>query len=288
MTQPDARKTLAQLRKEWEGCTKCELGQRRQATSGSFVFGEGRTRGIMLIGEGPGRTEEQEGRPFIGKSGEILRRLLTHWKISDVYLTNLVTCRSCSPVLDADGLPRIGRNKMPMFRDEAPLPTHMEACRQRLIEEIYLVDPVVIVSLGGKAAEALLQKPVTITRDRGQEKHIEIPGASWRATFTEKRGAWLRKVGGQLVAPVEENTVTYLLIPTLHPAYVLREIHNDQPENPFRQFASDIKKAVKIYERYMLEVHGVEPRASEEEEGDISAMHEVEVTEDDEDDYYSE
>lgn len=126
----------------------------------------------------------------------------------------------------------------------------------RLHEQIYLVDPVLIVSLGGPATEMLIGKSVAITQERGKERHITIPGATHRPVLTDKKKAWLRKVAGRLVAPTEPNEVRYLLLPTLHPAFVARRIEDRGPKSPIRQFASDIRKAIKIYEMYMMEVLG--------------------------------
>jgi DNA polymerase len=64
------------LREEWRGCTSCELGSRRIAAEGEFVFGEGLPRGIMFIGEAPTKEDEGTGRPFTGKSGQIVRKII--------------------------------------------------------------------------------------------------------------------------------------------------------------------------------------------------------------------
>ena len=89
------------------------------------------------------------------------------------------------------------------YKDEPPTPIHKNACRPRLLEEIYLVDPIVIVGLGGPACEALLGHSITITRDRGETSQIAIPGASYRPVLTEKRQQWLRKNSeGEWHAPV--------------------------------------------------------------------------------------
>jgi uracil-DNA glycosylase len=269
----DEVRRLEVLRSEWQDCTKCDLGKRRRDVNGHFVFGEGVTRSILFIGEGPGKNEEREGRPFVGRSGKILRGVLDRLGITDAYITNVVACRSCSPLIDQNtNTPVMRQNyrtKLPeiVYKDEPPSPIHIKECLPRLYEEIYLVDPVVIVSLGGKAAEALVGGSVTITTERGKEREIVVPGVTHRAQMTEKRGAWLRKVHGQFVAPTEQNEVRYLLIPTLHPAYVDRKLSDKGPTSPFRQFFADIKKAAKLFERYQLEVGA---KAPENEMEDIS------------------
>lgn len=254
----DARNTLEQLRSDWESCRKCSLGQRREAENGAFVFGEGRPGGLMFVGEGPGWREERDGRPFIGKSGSILRRALSKFKIDDIaYISNVVACRSCEQATDGTGQPIFRTHKgtkIPQWKDVSPPKPAVDACMPRLHEEIYLVDPVLVVTLGVPAAEALLGRSVKITKERGAPQHFSIPGAAWLPSLTEKKGVWRKDAEGKLV--VEQNQVRYLLLPTLHPAHVLRMISDRGENSPFKQFMSDLRTATKIYERYMLEIYG--------------------------------
>lgn len=254
----DARNTLEQLRSDWEACRKCSLGQRREVENGSFVFGEGRPGGLMFIGEGPGWKEERDGRPFIGKSGTILRRALAKFKIDDIaYISNVVACRSCEQATDGTGQPIFRERKgvkIPQWKDVAPPGPAVDACMPRLHEEIYLVDPILVVTLGVPASEALLGRSVKITKERGTPQHFSIPGAAWLPSLTEKKGIWRKDGEGKPV--VEQNQVRYLLLPTLHPAHVLRMISDCGENSPFKQFMSDLRTATKIYERYMLEVYG--------------------------------
>lgn len=227
------------------------------------MFGEGVTGGIMFIGEGPGVDEETEGRPFVGKSGEVLRRAISKLGITQYYFSNLVACRSCQHAHNGQGEPMFFRDRsthalVPRMKDEPPFPIHIEACSQRLYEEIYLVDPVVIVSLGGEAAKALTHKAISITSASGTPQTIEIPGAWTLPSITAKKKSWVRKVGGQISLPVVQNRVQYLLIPTLHPAYVLRKWADKSLGNPLDIFMRDLKAAVAVYDRYMLEVHGID------------------------------
>lgn len=261
----DGRKTLGQLREEWQNCTACDLGQRRQGVGGAFVFGEGVRGKIMLIGEGPGEQEEASGRPFVGPSGKLLRAILEGLKIAqDVYITNIVACRSCTQATDADGnlIFRRGRKggpREPLWKDEAPQPHQAQACLARLHEEIYLVDPQVIVLLGGTATETLLSKKVAITQVRGEPERLSIPGASFAAVLTDKRQAWLRKQNGVLVLPTRPNLVHYYCLPTVHPAWVLRKIADQGSDSPFRRLFDDIRLAVHVYERHTQIVCGREP-----------------------------
>lgn len=260
MVAPDANKTLPQLRNEWAACVKCRLGERRIAVEGSFVFGEGSRRSVMFIGEGPGIEEEKAGAPFVGKSGKLLRAVLQALKLDSFYITNIVACRSCEPRVDAKGVPLMRKNWQtkqmePAFQDCPPSPICMEACMPRLYEEIYLVDPVIIVGLGGTACEALLKTSVAITRVRGETTFIEVPGATHRPALTPG-GKWARKSLGVLNAPTEQNMVRYMFIPTLHPAYILRSIQDQDARSAFHQFYTDIAKVTKTYNAYLQAVLG--------------------------------
>lgn len=260
---PNYQKTLQELREEWQNCTKCALGERREMVGGAFVAGEGRPGGIMFIGEGPGVDEEADGRPFIGKSGTILRRAIEKLGITEYYISNLVACRSCQHAHNSQGEPlfykdRETRVMLPRMKDEPPFPIHVDACSPRLYEEIYLVDPIVIVSLGAEAAKALTHKAISITSASGTPQTIEIPGAWSMPSITAKKKNWVRTTGGMLSLPVIQSTVKYLLLPTLHPAYVLRKWADKSMGNPLEVFMRDLKAAVAIYDRYMLEVHGVD------------------------------
>lgn len=261
--RPDARKSLQQLRHEWEKCTRCSLGVQRESFQGQFVFGEGVRRGIMFIGEGPGATEEEYGRPFIGESGALLRKILEGMNFTDHYITNIVTCRSCEHVLDENQQPKFRQRRkgppLPMLKDTAPMPSQWKECLPRLHEEIYLVDPIIIVSLGNTAAEALTGANFTITKMRGEPRTITVPGAGYDAVLTEKKREWYHKVRGEVVAPVRQAEVQYLLIPTLHPAYVLRKIADRGHDSVFQQLVEDVRKAIKIYEMYLQEVFHVIP-----------------------------
>jgi len=265
---PDARKKLEVLRAEWQGCTACELGVRRETYHGEFVFGEGVRRGIMFIGEGPGEKEELSGRPFVGPSGRLLRTALQKLRFSNFYITNLVTCRSCAQATTADGEPiflpgRHGRPPEPRWQDEAPLPAYWKACLKRLHEEIYIVDPRIIVTLGATAAEVLLQRKIAITQKRGEAERLTLPGASHSAILTDKKQAWFRKHEGRWIAPTQQNEVHYFCIPTIHPAYVLRKLSDMHPdESPFKKLLEDIRLAITLYEDYMARTFGQPPSAA--------------------------
>ena len=277
----DVRKTLPVLYNEWDKCRACTLGTRREAVGGGLVFGEGVSRGILFVGEGPGANEEEQGRPFAGNAGSLIRDILERLKFEDFYFTNLVCCRSCEPVLDqSTGQPviRKGRRGSPgevLMKDSIPLPVQIEACRPRLMEQIYLLDPVLIVAVGATAAEHLLGKPVSITRERGTFHECVIPGATLRPVLTDKKQVWGRKVHGEYVLPTETNEVRYSVMLTIHPSFVLRKGRDKGRDSPLRLFAGDIRLAVKVYERYVAEVFNREITSTSDE--DLSSIGEDDV-----------
>ena len=267
----DARKALRVLNSEWDGCTKCHLGQYRQMAAGEMVFGEGVDRGIMFIGEGPGWEEEKHGRPFIGASGKVLRAMIERLQITNYYITNIVACRSCEQARDGGGqlqfrYDKMTRMQVPRMMDTPPTDAAIQACISRVHEEIYLIDPVVIVTLGGVASKALFKRNVTITKERGNPTHILVPGAGFRASLTEKRRAWERKVHGELVRPVDRSEVRYVVVPTIHPAFVLRHLKDQDKNGPKNLLARDINLAARIYDRYMQETYGTAPTRPDNDE----------------------
>lgn len=128
-------------------CHKCRLGGTRKKT----VPGEGNLKAaIMLIGEGPGADEDEQGRPFVGRAGRLLTKILADAGINreDVYITNVVKCRP-------------PENRVPQS-DEA------QACKVHLLRQIALIKPKFIGAIGNTAAKFLLGDNIgTITKIRG-------------------------------------------------------------------------------------------------------------------------
>lgn len=127
-------------------CSKCELCATRKNT----VFGEGKTNaGIMLIGEGPGQGEDELGRPFVGRAGQLLDKMLLSigFTRNDVYIANILKCRP------------------PGNRD--PLPHEAMACLGYLRSQVALIKPKIIVCLGRISAGYILGQDIRISRDRG-------------------------------------------------------------------------------------------------------------------------
>ena len=135
-------------------CRKCTIGYERR----NNVYGEGDPCArLMVVGEGPGETEDQAGRPFVGKAGQLLDRMLAAIGLprGDVYICNTVKCR---PTLPGPSGPR----------NRAPDAQEMENCRPFLDEQIAIVAPQVILALGAPAAKSFLGRDFQITRMRGQ------------------------------------------------------------------------------------------------------------------------
>jgi uracil-DNA glycosylase len=215
----------------------------------------------MFIGEGPGATEEEEGRPFVGRSGEILREAIERIELPSFYISNTVACRSCRPKYDNEGQPRTRFNRETrrneqIFEDVEPTNDQIQACLPRLYEEIYLVDPLFIVAVGAPASKTLLKgKKIAITTESGVERAIEIPGAWYTAVLTEKRQVWLRKVRGKVINPVAQNSVRYLMIPIIHPAHLLRKSADERIGAVTDIFVRTMKKISSVYYRIIAEVY---------------------------------
>jgi len=151
-TQEDA---LRGLREEIGDCQRCKLCKNRK----SIVFGEGSPQAhLMFVGEGPGRDEDIQGRPFVGEAGKLLTKLIEKLGIKreDVYIANIVKCR-----------PPSNRN---------PEEDEITTCRPFVQKQIKIIGPRVIVCLGKIAAQSLLRIKTPISRMRGAfQEFNDIP-----------------------------------------------------------------------------------------------------------------
>ena len=135
-------------------CRKCEIGYQRR----NNVYGEGDPCArLIVIGEGPGESEDLLGRPFVGRAGELLNKMLAAIDLprEDVYICNTVKCR---PTLNEGG----------KLKNRAPTPTEMENCRPYLDEQITVIAPQVILALGAPAAKSFLGRTFSIMNGRGR------------------------------------------------------------------------------------------------------------------------
>jgi len=175
--EPDARSTLPAIREDLGDCTRCKLHKqgRRQ-----IVFGVGSpTARLMFVGEAPGRDEDVQGIPFVGRAGQLLTKMIEAMGYSrdDVYIANVIKCR-----------PPENRN---------PEADEVAACEPFLVRQVESIRPAVIVALGTFAAQALLKTQDPISRLRGRV--YKYGGASLIPTFhpafllrspDRKRDAW--------------------------------------------------------------------------------------------------
>ncbi len=177
-----------ELYKECVGCRLCELSKTRT----NVVFGEGnKSAKIVFIGEAPGRDEDLQAKPFVGRAGQLLTRMIEamNLKRTDVYICNVLKCRP------PDNRP--------------PQQIEISVCRKYLEKQIGLISPKVICTLGRYAAQTILGTIDGIT------------------TFRGKQGVYKN-------IPV---------IPTYHPAYLLRNLSAKQDT------WEDLQKVTKILEQ---------------------------------------
>ncbi len=141
------RPTLEEVRAVLGDCSRCRLAEGRR----TLVFGEGNAEAeLLFVGEGPGEQEDRTGRPFVGRAGELLTRMIEAGlglARGEVYICNIVKCRPPG--------------------NRTPLADEVATCRRFLDGQIDAVRPRVIVSLGKPATSLLLGRDVSITRVRG-------------------------------------------------------------------------------------------------------------------------
>lgn len=169
-------KSLDELEKLINGCEKCILHKGRT----NFVFGAGNPDAdVMVIGEGPGAEEDKQGKPFVGRAGQLLTDILKaiNFTREEVYIANVVKCRPPG--------------------NRTPLPAEMDECLPYLRKQIKLINPKVILCLGLTAAQGLLHKKESLTNMRG--KIFDFENAKVMVTYHPaallrnpnwKRGCW--------------------------------------------------------------------------------------------------
>ncbi|MBE7436888.1 MAG: uracil-DNA glycosylase [Spirochaetales bacterium] len=148
------RERLALLEERYRSCEHCKLSRTRT----QVVFGEGNPEAeLMFIGEGPGKQEDLTGRPFVGRSGELLTKIIEKGmgvERAAVYIANIVKCR---PTVD-----------LQFQKDRPPDAEEVAACSPVLLRQIEIIAPRVIMTLGGPATKFLLDTTTGITALRGK------------------------------------------------------------------------------------------------------------------------
>ena len=143
---------LPQLSASLQDCQRCQLASGRT----QVVFGTGNPQAsIMFVGEAPGFYEDRQGEPFVGAAGKLLTELLQSIGLerSDIYIANVIKCRP------------------PNNRD--PLPDEIDTCKPFLLQQIELIQPKLVCTLGNFATQTLLERKVGITKVRGQVIRLE-------------------------------------------------------------------------------------------------------------------
>lgn len=140
--------TLLELSQSLQGCKRCKLSGLGRS---QVVFGTGNPNAsIMFVGEAPGFYEDRQGEPFVGAAGKLLNELLQSAGLSraDVYIANVIKCRP------------------PNNRD--PETDEVETCKPFLFQQIEMIGPKLVCTLGNWATQTLLERKVPITKVRGQ------------------------------------------------------------------------------------------------------------------------
>ncbi|MBI4801572.1 MAG: uracil-DNA glycosylase [Elusimicrobia bacterium] len=177
---------MAALAEEIKKCRKCRLGNGRL----NAVFGVGDPRSkIVFVGEGPGYEEDHRGEPFVGRSGQLLDKILDTvlgLKRSQVYIANIVKCH---PMVNPE-------NPQARGNDRPPTPEEISACRPYLDRQLILIKPECIVTLGSVATKALLgvTQGISLVRGKWHDYPAELfgPGHPIKVLPTYHPAALLR------------------------------------------------------------------------------------------------
>ena len=144
--------TLADVQNELGDCKRCKLHRTRR----TIVFGEGNEKAtLMFIGEGPGFDEDVQGRPFVGRAGQLLTKIIQSINLprEEVYIANIIKCR-----------PPQNRN---------PEPDEIQSCSPFLMKQILAIRPKIICALGTFSAQTLLKTDTKISALRGKVFDLE-------------------------------------------------------------------------------------------------------------------
>lgn len=145
---PGTYTNMSELAQDCHHCHRCTLGDSRTHA----VVGRGHLQApIMVIGEAPGQSEDETGLPFVGRSGQLLEKILASVNLSterDVYIANINKCRPP--------------------QNRVPTPDEIAACKPYLLEQIRLVDPKIILLTGATAVKGITGDKQGMTKIRGQ------------------------------------------------------------------------------------------------------------------------
>jgi uracil-DNA glycosylase family 4 len=195
-TTDDAGQRMGDLRARALVCTRCGLAETRT----QVVFGDGNpATPLVIVGEGPGDNEDRQGKPFVGRAGKLLDECLLECGMTrqHVWITNVIKCRAC---VEEDG----------RLKNRPPRAEEVVACKPIIAEEITIIRPLVVLCLGGPAANLIIHKGFRMTKERG---------------------VWF-----------DDTPYAPCAMAALHPAYVLRQFGGEL-EDTKRQLIEDISEA---------------------------------------------
>ena len=159
----DASIKLNELKKEIENIENCEL----KKNASKIVFSDGDYKSkIMIVGEGPGQKEDQEGKPFVGDAGILLNKMLKSINIDrkKIYITNVVNFRPPN--------------------NRKPEPSEISKYSNFLRKHIAIIDPKILILMGSTAMESLFGSNIKITKERGSWKDIIINNKTYLCMIT--------------------------------------------------------------------------------------------------------
>lgn len=223
-------------------CVRCpRLVEHRD----SIVFGEGDPDAdLLIVGEKPGGTEDDLGRPFVGGAGAFLDDVLSYFARKDdewLYKLGGRISRGYSPTdSESDQIREHLIEGEKVFYTNAllcqppenaePTKTELINCQDRLMRTIYAIDPLLILAVGKVPVKAILGKQIKITHDRGQVFDVEVPGVT--------------------------GNVRYPMLVAFHPAYVTRSQDFTSKTGPGQKFANDIQKAFRLLDLARVTTRG--------------------------------
>lgn len=224
------------LKEDWINCGRCSLCETRK----NVVFGEGNPNAkIVIVGEAPGPEEDKTGRPFIGETGKILNTFLRAAQLSrseDVYLINTIGCRPTVTNTNDESGESVTENREPSKEERV-------ACKQRVLDTIYLIDPYLIIALGKTALQTLLGRVNVITKMRGNIYTMHMAG---------------KQIG----------EIRYPVLAMYHPSFLARNHDYSNPEGVWFQTGRDFKLATEVIDYIDLKYNGTERKRYDQTEAE--------------------
>lgn len=193
---------LAALYDRYKNCTRCALGHTRI----KIVFGVGHPDArVLFIGEGPGYEEDRRGEPFVGKAGQLLDKMMAAIQLNrqtNAYIANIVKCHPMAnpETPDARG------------NDRPPEPDEVDTCAPILLQQIAILQPIAIMTLGSPSTKMILHTKDAITGLRGKPVPFDV---DYFYSGDRFKGV---SIDGETCAALAKT----LVLPTFHPAALLR------------------------------------------------------------------